>query len=93
MAGNVWEWTRSLWGDDVRSPTFGYPYVGTDGRENIEANRQMRRVLRGGSYFFDFDLLRCAARYSNYPVFRNGLIGFRVVSRPHSPLVSDPSDL
>jgi formylglycine-generating enzyme required for sulfatase activity len=26
MAGNVREWTISLWGKDVNKPDFGYPY-------------------------------------------------------------------
>jgi formylglycine-generating enzyme required for sulfatase activity len=25
MAGNVWEWTESLWGEDYEKPDFGYP--------------------------------------------------------------------
>ncbi|MGZ8250190.1 SUMF1/EgtB/PvdO family nonheme iron enzyme, partial [Methylomagnum sp.] len=30
MAGNVWEWTRSLWGRDFSKPDFAYPYEPTD---------------------------------------------------------------
>ena len=26
VAGNVWEWTSSLWGKEVDKPEFGYPY-------------------------------------------------------------------
>ena len=26
LSGNVWEWTRSLWGTDGEKPAFGYPY-------------------------------------------------------------------
>ncbi len=50
MAGNVWEWTRSLWGDDWGKPTYGYHYVPDDGREDMHADRRVRRVLRGGSF-------------------------------------------
>ena len=37
MAGNVWEWTSSLWGKDVMNPEYKYPYDPADGRENLEA--------------------------------------------------------
>ncbi len=39
MAGQLWEWTRSLYRD--------YPYHPTDGRENLSASEP--RVARGGS--------------------------------------------
>ena len=32
MHGNVWEWTRSLWGKKYDSPDFPYPYDPSDGR-------------------------------------------------------------
>ena len=51
MAGNVWEWTRSLWGEDITHPTYKYPYRSDDGRENNDEKGY--RVLRGGSFLDD----------------------------------------
>ena len=33
MVGNVWEWTRSLWGTDWEKPDFVYPYDPTTRNE------------------------------------------------------------
>ena len=72
MAGNVWEWTRSL-------EDFKYPYVAGDGRENLQAGEDMRRVVRGGSWGDDQDGARAAFR-SNLPSsFRGYFLGLRVV--------------
>lgn len=49
MAGNVWEWTSSMWGKDWDKLEYRYPYNFTDGRENLEAAEDGLRVLRGGS--------------------------------------------
>lgn len=49
MAGQIWEWTSTLWGSDMASPSFAYPYR-EDGREDPEAGPDIRRVLRGGSF-------------------------------------------
>lgn len=50
MSGNVWEWTRSLWGKNREAPDFEYPYDSKDGeRENLNAPRDILRVVRGGS--------------------------------------------
>ena len=49
MAGQVWEWTTTLWGDDMAVPEFKYPYA-DDGRENSAAGPSIRRVLRGGCF-------------------------------------------
>ena len=82
MAGNVWEWTRSLWGTDFEKPDFFYPYRSDDGRENIEANDDTLRVLRGGSTANSHHNIRCATRHGDYPRRLNNLYGFRVSISP-----------
>jgi formylglycine-generating enzyme required for sulfatase activity len=72
LIGNVWEWTSSLY-----QP---YPYQPEDGRErDIGNSTDVRRVLRGGSWFnLSADFLRAACRNDDTP--DNGLNdwGFRV---------------
>jgi formylglycine-generating enzyme required for sulfatase activity len=82
LSGNVWEWTRSLWGEDWQEPDFDYPYDSEDGREDLEAGDDIRRVLRGGSFLRPENLVRCASRYRGPPNFRYGHDGFRVVVSP-----------
>ena len=80
MAGNAWEWTRSLWGKDVNTPEFKYPYVAGDGREDLNAGEDVRRVVRGGSWASSVDHVRCAVRLRYLPDFDiNDNVGFRVV--------------
>jgi formylglycine-generating enzyme required for sulfatase activity len=70
MAGNVWEWTRSLYRD--------YPYDSDDGREDLEAGGS--RVLRGGAFYSFTRNVRCAVRNLGYsPSVRGRDFGFRVV--------------
>jgi len=85
MAGNVWEWTRSLWGQDFLKPEFKYPYNATDGRENLEAGNDVLRVLRGGSFFNPRSIARCSSRGGYYPYLDWVCYGFRVVVSPISP--------
>jgi gamma-glutamyl hercynylcysteine S-oxide synthase len=82
MAGNVWEWTRSLWGDDYQKPRFTYPYTADDGREDVRAPDNILRVLRGGAFLDYHRHVRCAYRYGYSP--NNSLwgLGFRVVVLP-----------
>ncbi|MDM8537441.1 SUMF1/EgtB/PvdO family nonheme iron enzyme [Desulfobacterales bacterium HSG17] len=77
MSGNVWEWTRSLWGKK-------YPYNPTDGRENESEKRNIARVVRGGSCFNSSDLVLCAARNRYDPDLRHYFRGFRVLCAPNS---------
>ena len=70
MAGNVWEWTLSEY--------RGYPYISTDGREDIRDTRSLR-VMRGGACIGNADLARCASRERGLPDSRGGYIGFRIV--------------
>ena len=62
MAGNVWEWTRSLWGADLSDPTFTYPYIPSAEREDTSAGREVCRVLRGGAFSNGSRGVRCACR-------------------------------
>lgn len=78
MAGNVWEWTNTVWGASGDSPTYKYPYNALDGREDFSAPGA--RVLRGGAFLSDARGVRCACRSGNYPDFRFWNIGFRVVA-------------
>jgi formylglycine-generating enzyme required for sulfatase activity len=80
MAGNVQEWTRSLWGDAPQPCAFLYPYQAEDGRESLAADQQQRyRVVRGGSFRDEPARLRCSARVGASPSSRNSWRGFRVV--------------
>lgn len=80
MAGNVWEWTSSLWGSDRQKPEFSYPYDANDGREDMRAGNDVRRVVRGGSWYDRDHNVRCAVRCRDYPNSRRDLFGFRVMS-------------
>ena len=68
MAGNVWEWTRSLRED--------YPYDPEDGRETLDALGL--RALRGGTFYGNAHEVRCAARCYRSPHGQKGVNGFRV---------------
>jgi formylglycine-generating enzyme required for sulfatase activity len=74
MLGNVWEWTRSLYRD--------YPYNLKDGREDLKADSNIARVLRGGAFLSDEWFARCAFRYRLDPDFRLRYLGFRLVALP-----------
>lgn len=82
LSGNVWEWTASLWGKDFNAPDYKYPYNFRDGRENLEAGNDVRRVLRGGSFTSQARGVRAAFRDRNLPHLRSGDLGFRVVLAP-----------
>ena len=79
MSGNVWEWTRSLWGENSAASTFAYPYNPQDGREQLQAPDAILRVLRGGVYWDPSQSVRCAYRDRNDARDFHYGIGFRVV--------------
>jgi formylglycine-generating enzyme required for sulfatase activity len=68
MAGNVWEWTSSLYRP--------YPYDADDGREDAAAEGQ--RVIRGGSYNEGPLVARSAWRKAAPPARALADVGFRV---------------
>ena len=71
MLGNVWEWTRSIWGDKIT-----YPYKADDVREDLTSDSI--RVLRGGSYYQDQTRVRCSCRGRSYPFSWFDYLGFRL---------------
>ena len=72
MAGNVWEWTHSLF-----KP---YPYKSDDGRENEKS--EDLRVLRGGAFVVNEGFVRCAYRGRDGPDYVWNDLGFRVLVSP-----------
>jgi len=78
MSGNVWEWTRSL--------NKEYPYVPTDGREDLRADGG--RTVRGGAFFNESRYARCAFRDWADPDIRLWYYGFRVAFLP-APVGAD----
>jgi len=82
MAGNVWEWTRSLWGRDFSKPQFKYPYRFDDNREDENADQSILRVLRGGSFYNSAAFARCAFRNGDDPSGDVISYGFRVAASP-----------
>ncbi len=88
MSGNVWEWTRSLWGKDPMKPSFGYPYLGEDGRENLSEPPEVYRIARGGSCFYGASFARCTYRGRYMPINRFDNLGFRVTLLPRLSVLS-----
>ena len=74
MAGNVWEWTTSLYRP--------YPYDARDGREDLSVDG--RRMVRGGSWLFTSFDARCTIRNRIIPGVWCDDVGFRVVFSPRS---------
>jgi formylglycine-generating enzyme required for sulfatase activity len=75
LVGNVRQWTTTLWGERPASPDFKYPWA-NDGRSNLNANSQIRRVVRGSSFTDDPHYLRCSSRGGQFPE-NAGLLGVR----------------
>jgi formylglycine-generating enzyme required for sulfatase activity len=72
MAGNVWEWTSTLYRP--------YRYDPLDGRESPDTSGP--RVRRGGSWDSQPENARCAKRAGDRPDRRDRAIGFRLVRGP-----------
>ena len=82
MAGNVQEWTATLWGSDLKINDYPYPYRTDDGREALAAGYGQQRVYcihRGGSYRDNPDKIRATARSASDPESKIKWRGFRVV--------------
>jgi len=69
MHGNVLEWCSDWYGDYPSSPL-------TDPRGPSSGSS---RVLRGGSWYYGPNFVRCAVRPNETPHYRGNLDGFRLV--------------
>jgi formylglycine-generating enzyme required for sulfatase activity len=70
MSGNVWEWVQDCNGSYQDAPTNGAARSGCDASS--------RRMLRGGSWYYDAKFARAAFRVSNSATIRDKGIGFRL---------------
>jgi formylglycine-generating enzyme required for sulfatase activity len=83
LVGNVRQWTCTLWGKNriTPDPEYAYPWKNNN-RNDLNANRQIRRVVRGSAMKDGINMHRCSARSGQVPDDR-GLPGarhsFRVV--------------
>lgn len=69
MHGNVWEWTA----DD------NCPYPPGPVRDPVGRCGAPKKIIRGGSWYFNADSARCALRYTHRPQDSGFSLGFRLV--------------
>ena len=85
MAGNVREWTGSIWGASLNKPDYSYPYQANDGREDVtKVEDRTAMIVRGGAYNSSRNALRCAYRLRYYALDWYDYQGLRLCARPHS---------
>jgi formylglycine-generating enzyme required for sulfatase activity len=72
MHGNVWEWTSDWYAPYPESTAANIDPRGPGAGE--------KRVIRGGSWFFDANSARCGLRYTHAPQDKGFSLGFRVAA-------------
>jgi formylglycine-generating enzyme required for sulfatase activity len=73
MHGNVWEWCQDTYHQNYK----GAP---SDGSAWVDGGEPNSRVLRGGSWLYEADLMRSAYRYGFVQEHRSYSLGMRVVA-------------
>jgi formylglycine-generating enzyme required for sulfatase activity len=71
MHGNVWEWVEDIWHDS-------YDGAPVDGSAWLQGGDANYRVIRGGSWHNETELVRAAVRFDRERKVRFDTLGFRV---------------
>jgi formylglycine-generating enzyme required for sulfatase activity len=71
LAGNMWEWTRSVYA--------AYPYDGNHGCENMDDPIRKQFTIRGGGWRAESMHLRAFLRFHYAPGLHDNDVGFRLV--------------
>ena len=75
MHGNIWEWCQDVWQENLgNKPAVDPLYSGETGSEQTN----VRRVVRGGSWFDRGGGCRSALGYGSRADDRDGNFGFRL---------------
>ena len=83
LVGNIRQWTCTIWEQGETAGPGPYPWR-EDGRNDLQANSEMPRVLRGSSLKDPPALHRCSLRRGDLPESRGFIgarYGFRVVMK------------
>jgi len=71
MEGNVWEWVEDIWHDS-------YEGAPADGSAWLRGGDATYRVIRGGSWHNETELVRAATRFKRHSKVQFDTLGFRV---------------
>ena len=78
MLGNVREWVSTAWGSQYDVPDYLYPYDSDDGRESLEVQGEIYRIVRGSSFNDPQTRHLCTTRAWYAPKNKHKSRGFRV---------------